>query len=60
MEPVGIWVRKGGEWCLIHRCQTCGTFSSNRIAADDNTFVLLHLAARPLGSPPFPVDRWEG
>ena len=24
MEPVGVWVRKGGEWALIHRCRACG------------------------------------
>lgn len=21
MEPIGVWVRKGGEWALIHRCE---------------------------------------
>ena len=24
MEPVGVWVRKNGEWALIHRCRRCG------------------------------------
>ncbi len=36
MEPIAVWVRKGGEWALIHRCRMCGSMSSNRIAADDN------------------------
>lgn len=36
MEPVGVWVRKNGEWALIHRCRRCGHLSSNRVAADDN------------------------
>lgn len=57
MEPVAIWVRKGGEWALIHRCKNCGMLSSNRIAADNNTFVLLSLAAKALASPPFPIER---
>ena len=24
MEPIGVWVRKNGEWALIHRCKRCG------------------------------------
>lgn len=59
MEPVAVWVRRGGEWAIIHRCGRCGAFSSNRIAADDNQFVLLSLGARALANPPFPVDRLD-
>jgi ribosome biogenesis GTPase / thiamine phosphate phosphatase len=57
MEPVAVWVRKGGEWAIIHRCSECGVFSSNRIAADDNEALLLSLAVKPLSMPPFPLDR---
>ncbi len=57
MEPVAVWVRRGGEWALIHRCRTCGVLSSNRIAADDNAALLVSLAVKPLASPPFPLDR---
>lgn len=57
MEPVAIWVRRGDEWALIHRCRECGTFASNRIAADDNELLLLSLAVKPLATPPFPLDR---
>ena len=39
MEPVAVWVRKNGEWAIIHRCKICGTLSSNRIAADDIQFA---------------------
>lgn len=56
MEPVAVWVRKGGEWAIIHRCRECGEMSSNCIAADDNEMLLLSLAARPLAMPPFPLD----
>ncbi|MCX5673346.1 MAG: ribosome small subunit-dependent GTPase A [Planctomycetota bacterium] len=57
MEPVAVWVRKGGEWAIVHRCRDCGTLSSNRIAADDNEMLLLSLAVKPLATPPFPLDR---
>ncbi|QYK53422.1 MAG: RNHCP domain-containing protein [Fimbriimonadaceae bacterium] len=57
MEPVALWVRKGSEWAVIHRCKSCGTLSSNRVAADDNPYVLLQLAAKPLANAPFPIER---
>lgn len=56
MEPVAVWVRKGGEWAIIHRCDECGALGSNRIAADDNEMLLMSLAARPLSNPPFPLE----
>lgn len=56
MEPVAVWVRKGNEWAIIHRCQECSALSSNRIAADDNEFLLLSLAVKPLSTPPFPLE----
>jgi hypothetical protein len=57
MEPVAVWVRRTGEWALVHRCRACGRLSSNRIAGDDNAALLLSLAVRPLSAPPFPLDR---
>lgn len=59
MEAIGVWVRKDGEWALIHRCRKCGHLSSNRIAADDNPVKLLLVALKPLTMPPFPLDRLE-
>ena len=56
MEPVSVWVRKGGEWAIIHRCRLCGAFSSNRIAADDNPMLLMSIAVKPLSMPPFPLN----
>lgn len=55
MEPVAVWVRGKGEWAVIHRCRRCGSFSSNRLAADDNPLMLMSIALRPLSSPPFPL-----
>ena len=59
MEPVGVWVRRGGEWALIHRCRRCGVFHSNRVAADDSPMKLMSLAVRPLAEPPFPLEHLE-
>ena len=56
MEPVSVWVRQGGEWAIIHRCRLCGTFSSNRVAADDNPLLLMSIAVKPLSAPPFPLN----
>ena len=59
MEPIAVWVRKNGEWAIIHRCRVCGELSSNRIAADDNPVKLMSLAMKPVSSPPFPLERME-
>lgn len=59
MEPVAVWVRKNGEWAIIHRCKICGTLSSNRIAADDNPMKLMSIAMKPVSSPPFPLEKIE-
>ncbi len=60
MDAIAVWVRKNGEWALIHRCRECGALSSNRIAADDNEYKLLALAAKPLAEPPFPLEHLGG
>ena len=58
-DPVAVWVRKGGEWAVIHRCRRCGALSSNRVAADDNPMKLMSIAMKPLCLPPFPLERLE-
>lgn len=57
MEPIAVWVRRGGDWAIIHQCRSCGELHSNRIAGDDNELVLVSLAVRAIGQPPFPLDR---
>ncbi len=59
MEPIAVWVRKNGEWAIIHRCKRCGALSSNRVAADDNPMKLMSIAMKPLCQPPFPLERIE-
>ena len=56
MEPLAVWVKKNGEWAIIHRCKVCGLFHANRIAADDNPLKLMSLAMKPISSPPFPLE----
>ncbi|SMP53351.1 RNHCP domain-containing protein [Anoxynatronum buryatiense] len=56
MDPIGVWVRKNGEWAIIHRCTRCGHMGSNRLAADDNPIKLMSIALKPLASPPFPIE----
>lgn len=57
MDPIGVWVRKDGEWAIIHRCRLCGALHSNRVAADDNPTLLMSIAVKPLAAPPFPL--WQ-
>lgn len=57
MEPIAVWVRKNGEWAIIHRCRRCGALSSNRVAADDDPMKLMSIAMKPVAFPPFPIER---
>lgn len=59
MEPVGIWVKAGGEWEVIRRCRRCGQLESGPVAARDNPIKLLSIASKPLSQPPFPIERLE-
>lgn len=60
MEPIGIEVRRDGEWAIIHRCTGCGALKTNRIAGDDHELALLGLALRPIARPAFPIDCIRG
>ena len=41
MEPVAVWVRKDGEWAIIHRCRLCGKLASNRIAMRGGAYSVM-------------------
>ena len=56
MEPIAVWVKRDGEWAIVHRCCSCGTLRSNRVAGDDEPWAMMSLAAKPLAQPPFPLD----
>ena len=57
MEPISVWVRKNGEWAIIHKCSKCGKIGSNRVAADDNPMKLMGMAMRPFGTPALSSER---
>ena len=59
MQPIGIEVRRDGEWAIIHRCTACNALRANRIAGDDQERALLALALRPIASPAFPLDAFN-
>jgi hypothetical protein len=55
MKPVGLTMKKGrnkyqreprGELMLIHECTDCQTLSINRIAADDDSAIVLDIFER--------------
>jgi hypothetical protein len=56
MEPIAVWVKRDGEWAFVHRCATCGTLRTNRVAGDDDAWAMMALAAKPLAQPPFPLQ----
>ena len=56
MEPIGVWVKRDGEWAIIHRCTACGALRTNRVAGDDSPWAMMSLAAKPLAQPPFPLE----
>jgi len=57
MQPIGLAFKRprwhasaaqpGGELMLVHRCLTCGHISCNRIAGDDNPYLLVTLLDEP-------------
>ena len=57
MEPIAVWVKRNGEWSIIHKCRMCGKIVANRIAADDNPMMLMSIAMKPVSTPPFPLER---
>lgn len=43
MKPIGFTLKNDGELMVIHVCLRCGTVSPNRIAGDDNAYVIVQL-----------------
>jgi len=46
MDPISLWVRRGEELALLHRCRRCGVIRSNRVAGDDDREALRALSRR--------------
>ncbi len=41
------------------KCQFCGEMKTTRVTEYDNRIKLLSIAAKPLSSPPFPIEKME-
>ncbi len=49
MRPRGLIERRNGEQMILHECLGCGKTQPTRVAADDNTVLLMRL--EPIGLP---------
>jgi hypothetical protein len=47
MKPVGLTLKKDGELMIVHLCLNCGKISCNRIAGDDNPYIITCLLEAP-------------
>lgn len=47
MKPIGLTYKSDGELMIVHLCLNCGKVSRNRIAGDDNPYVLTCLLEAP-------------
>ena len=53
MKPMGLVFKNiGAELMVVHKCLGCGKISKNRIAADDNSYILLTLIRQSLNISP--------
>ncbi|WP_327086499.1 RNHCP domain-containing protein [Nonomuraea sp. NBC_01738] len=56
MTLISVALSDQGGWVLVHRCDACGRLTCAPAQPDDNRFVLVRVAVRPLASPPFPLE----
>ena len=59
LEPISISVGTNGKWEIILRCRLCGEIHGEERFQEDNPIKLLSVAAKPLASPPFPIERLQ-
>jgi len=59
MQPIGMAYRPNGEQMIVHRCLGCGADRRNRVAADDNAIVCLHLEPVTVVSATVAMDQEE-
>lgn len=46
MEPIGVTLKSGGEFSLVHKCLKCGFQRLNRVAGDDNSDLLSKISGQ--------------
>lgn len=59
LEPVAVWVKSDDSLEIIQRCRLCGEMKAAPMHRDDSPLKILSVAARPLSSPAFPIERLE-
>ena len=47
MEPIGLTRKIDGELMIAHLCLNCNKISCNRIAGDDNSYIITCLLKNP-------------
>jgi hypothetical protein len=50
MEPIGVEMRKGGEFRLLEKCQACGILRKNIMAKNDNMELVFSIERARNGS----------
>lgn len=40
MKPIGLTYKQDGELMIVHLCLSCKAISCNRIAGDDNPYIV--------------------
>ncbi|MDY6352732.1 MAG: RNHCP domain-containing protein [Lachnospiraceae bacterium] len=56
-EAVSVWIKDKGRPEIICRCAFCGALKTEPVEDSDNPITLMSVAARPIASPPFPIER---
>lgn len=46
MMPIGLRFKQDGELMIVHKCNSCGKISNNRISGDDFTDAILNLVLK--------------
>ncbi len=59
LEPVSIYVDEDGDWSIVHRCKLCSDIILSPVSDKDSPIKLMSIAAKPLATPPFPIERMD-
>ncbi len=46
MPPIAVAIKKGGEFCIIQKCNGCAKININRIAGDDMNSTILSVISK--------------
>lgn len=60
MMPIGLRFKQDGELMIVHKCNSCGKISNNRISGDDFTDAILNLALKQSNENLLTIDDIDG